>query len=209
MNKLEKRRWAENLFVKFILTNFAMSRIGKKIVELPDGVSATIDNNVITVKGSKGELVYTIHPDVTVSVEEEGIICVPREGVAGRAAKHSSALWGTTRARIANIVRGVSEGFEKKLELHGVGYRASMKGKDVELVVGYSHPVLVEALEGIEFAVDKEVITVSGIDNVLVGQVAADIRAIRKPEPYKGKGVRYQGEHVRRKVGKVVGAAAA
>ena len=177
-----------------------MSRIGKKVIDIVDGVDVSVDGQKINIKGPKGELEYEVHPSVKIVVEDKTIICsVQKEN------KKVSALWGTSRARIASMVEGVSEGFVKELELQGVGYKANIKGKDLELAVGYSHPVVIEAPEGISLTVDKEMIKVEGADAVLVGQVAADIRKVRKPEPYKGKGIRYKDEHVRRKVGKVVG----
>lgn len=178
-----------------------MSRIGKQPIAIPDGVTATVQDGVISIKGPKGELTRSIHPDISVVVEDGAIVCS-----IARKSKQAQALWGTTRAVIAGAVQGVSEGHKKQLELHGVGYRAAVKGKDLELVVGYSHPVTIAAPEHITFGVEKDVVTVEGIDPVLVGQVASNIRKVRKPEPYKGKGIRYVGEHVRRKVGKVVGA---
>ncbi len=177
-----------------------MSRIGKNPIQLPAGVTASLAGRVITVKGPQGELTHTIHPDIAVSIENNVITCT-----VARQSKRASALWGTTRAVIANLVAGVTEKFQKQLELQGVGYRAALKGQNLEMQLGFSHPVLVSAPEGITFQVEKEIITISGPDIVQVGQMAADIRAIRPPEPYKGKGVRYVGEHVRRKVGKVVG----
>lgn len=180
-----------------------MSRIGKKPIELPAGVTAIIDGGVVTIKGPKGELVYQIHPDITVAPKDNQLLCAIK-----RPSKQASALWGTTRARLANMVKGVTEGFTKKLELQGVGYRAAVKEKNLELSVGFSHPVQVEAPPGITLQVDKEIVTVSGIDAYLVGQIAANIRLIRPPEPYKGKGIRYVGEIVRRKVGKAVGTTA-
>lgn len=180
-----------------------MSRIGKQLIILPDGVEATIQNNVFTAKGPKGELVHAVHPDISVVIEDKTITCTIM-----RKTKKAPALWGTTRAVLASLVKGVHEGFEKKLEIQGVGYRAAVKGSDLELNVGYSHPVTIAAPDHISFNVEKEIITVSGINAVVVGQVASDIRRVRPPEPYKGKGIRYVGEHVRRKVGKVVGAGA-
>lgn len=177
-----------------------MSRIGKNPIALPDGVTASVSGQVVTVKGPKGELTHKAHPDIAVSIEHNVITCS-----VVRQSKRASALWGTTRAVIANLVTGVTAGFQKQLELQGVGYRAALKGKNLELQVGFSHPVIVPVPEGITFQVEKEIITISGPDIEQVGQLAADIRAIRKPEPYKGKGVRYVGEHVRHKVGKVVG----
>lgn len=179
-----------------------MSRIGKQPIVLPEGITASVDGNIVRVKGPKGELTYTAHPAITVKVEDGKILCVPFDKAQGKAVP---ALWGTTRANLANLVAGVKDGFRKRLELHGVGYRATLKGKDLELQVGFSHPVAVKAPEGITLTVDKEGILVEGIDRQLVGQVAASIRAVRKPEPYQGKGIRYAGEVVRRKVGKVVG----
>lgn len=185
-----------------------MSRIGKNPIDIPEGVQVTVDGGVVTVKGPKGELQYEVEPIIAVKVEEGKVVCVVAEkGGAGSGLKKKKAasMWGTTRARIANMVQGVSVGFKKELELHGVGYKAALQGKGLELKVGYSHTVSIEAPEGISFAVDKEAIIVEGIDIWQVGQAAADIRAVRKPEPYKGKGIRYKGEHVRRKVGKVMG----
>ena len=178
-----------------------MSRIGKQPIVLPEGVSVTLEGNIVTVVGPLGELSYTAHPDISVEVADGQITC----SVAHRS-KHARALWGTTRARLSNIVIGVSEGFRKELELHGVGFRAKLAGSDLELSVGYSHSVVVRAPKGVRFGVDKDFVTVEGSDNVLVGQVAANVRAVRKPEPYKGKGIRYRGEVIRRKVGKVAGA---
>jgi large subunit ribosomal protein L6 len=177
-----------------------MSRIGKQHITIPAGVTVTVDGLNVSVKGPKGEMSYLVHKDIAVKVIESEIVCE-----IARQSKQASALWGTTRARLANIVTGVSEGFKKQLELRGVGYRATMKGNDLQFALGYSHPIIVTAPAGITFSVEKEFVTVEGVDNVLVGQVSADIRRLRKPEPYKGKGVRYVGEHVRHKVGKVVG----
>lgn len=177
-----------------------MSRIGKQIIPIPEGVTVTLSEGSVAVKGPKGELTVSLHPTIGVAQEGNTLVCsVVRE------TKKSSALWGTMRAILANAVSGVHTGFKKQLELQGVGYRASMQGKNIQLLVGFSHPVLVEAPEGISFSVEKEIITVEGFDAYTVGQIAANIRKIRPPEPYKGKGIRYVGEHVRRKVGKVVG----
>jgi len=180
-----------------------MSHIGKQPIALPDGVTVTIAEQAVRVKGPKGELSFMHHPDIAVTTGEGGIVCT-----IARPGKRAKALWGTTRARLNNMVRGVTEGFTRTLELHGVGYRAAVKGNTLELAVGFSHPVVVTAPAGVTFAVQKEVITISGIDIQAVGQVAATIRAVRPPEPYKGKGIHYQGETVRRKVGKVVGTTA-
>jgi large subunit ribosomal protein L6 len=177
-----------------------MSRIGKKPIELPAGVEAKVEGLTVTVKGPKGELSFKTHPFIGVEINERTVTCSVK-----KKSKLTPALWGTNRARIANLVKGVSEGFVKELELQGVGYKSNIKGKDLELSVGYSHPVLITAPPGITLSVEKEFIKVEGADAVLVGQIAADIRQVRKPEPYKGKGIRYKGERVRRKVGKVVG----
>jgi len=175
-----------------------MSRIGLKPVELPSGVDVSIDGQSVTVKGSKGKLNRVFHERIGFEVED-GVLTVTRPDDT----RESRALHGLSRALLANMVVGVSEGFAKELEIHGVGYRASLQGKGVELLVGFSHPVLVEAPEGIVLDVpDQNKIVVSGIDKEQVGQVAANIRKIRPPEPYKGKGIRYAGEYVRRKAGK-------
>lgn len=180
-----------------------MSRIGKQPIMIPAGVTVTVEEQNVSVKGAKGELKMTAHRDIAVKVEDGVVRCE-----VARPSKQAAALWGTTRALIANLVKGVGEGFQKQLELHGVGYRAQLKGKDLEFALGFSHPVKILAPEGITFAVEKDKVTVSGPDKNLVGQVAANIRKFREPEPYKGKGIRYVGEHVRRKVGKVVGGTA-
>ena len=177
-----------------------MSRIGKKPIVVPEGVDIKIDGQMVTVKGARGELSYKVHPYIGVELKDGILTCVVK-----KKSKMTAALWGTNRARIANMVKGVSEGFVKELEIQGVGYKSSIKGKDLELLVGYSHPVIIVAPPGITLSVDKEFIKIEGPDAVLVGQVAADIRKVRQPEPYKGKGIRYKGEHGRRKVGKVVG----
>ena len=175
-----------------------MSRIGKMPVDMPSGVDVKVDGTHVTVKGSKGELSRQFNDRVSFSIDD-GVITVVREDDS----RESRALHGLSRALLANMVQGVSEGFSKVLEIHGVGYRASLKGSDIELLVGFSHPVDVKAPKGITFEVPEPTrIVVSGIDKEQVGQVAADIRKVRKPEPYKGKGIRYAGEYVRRKAGK-------
>ncbi|MBI4022350.1 MAG: 50S ribosomal protein L6 [Candidatus Andersenbacteria bacterium] len=179
-----------------------MSRIGRQAIVLSEGVTAECVERTVIVRGPRGELRYTVHPAMAVTVAKDKLTCAVAESH-----KQSAALWGTTRARLNNMVIGVRDGFRRELELHGVGYRAQLKGNQLELSVGYSHSVVIPAPDGIRFTVEKDVITVEGIDAVLVGQVAADIRAVRKPEPYKGKGIRYRGEVVRRKVGKVAGSA--
>jgi large subunit ribosomal protein L6 len=175
-----------------------MSRIGRAPITVPSGVDVVIDGNSVTVKGPKGELASTFSPDMGI-ILDDGVLTVTRPSDVSQ---HRS-LHGLTRTLLSNMVTGVTTGFEKRLEIVGVGYRAALKGKDLEIQVGYSHPVAVEAPENIEFEVPAATqIVVKGIDKHQVGQIAADIRSIRKPEPYKGKGIRYQGEAVRRKVGK-------
>lgn len=175
-----------------------MSRIGKMPVDMPSGVDVKVDGTQVTVKGSKGELSREFTDRVSFSIED-GVVTVVREDDS----RESRALHGLSRALLANMVEGVSEGFSKTLEIQGVGYRASLKGSDIELLVGFSHPVNVKAPKGITFEVPEPTrIIVSGIDKEQVGQVAADIRKVRPPEPYKGKGIRYSGEYVRRKAGK-------
>ena len=175
-----------------------MSRIGKMPIPVPEKVDVTIDGSTVTAKGPKGELTRSFQPVINITREGDDIVCTPANET-----REANALWGLTRTLISNMVVGVSEGFSKKLELVGVGYRAALKGKDLEMQLGFSHPVLVEAPEGITFEVPSQTeIIVSGPSKETVGQVAANIRKWRKPEPYKGKGIRYEGEHVRRKVGK-------
>lgn len=175
-----------------------MSRIGKKPVEIPSGVTITMNGNTVTVKGPKGELSRTFNPDMEIKVEEN-ILTVSRPSDS----KEHRALHGTTRSLLANMVEGVSKGFEKNLELIGVGYRAQKQGKKLVLNVGYSHPVEFEPQEGLEVEVPANTkIIVKGINKEHVGALAADIRSVRPPEPYKGKGIRYEGEYVRRKEGK-------
>ena len=175
-----------------------MSRIGKQPVEIPDGVTVHVKPGSVTVKGPKGELSQVIDPDMTVSVDG-GTLTVTRPTDRG----DHRALHGLTRSLIANMVEGVTNGFEKRLQIQGVGYRAQLKGKALELALGYSHPVSLPAPDGIEFEVPQPTeVIVRGIDKQLVGEMAARVRKSRPPEPYKGKGIRYQDEHVTRKVGK-------
>ncbi|MBI4557255.1 MAG: 50S ribosomal protein L6 [Candidatus Hydrogenedentes bacterium] len=175
-----------------------MSRIGKLPVAVPSGVKCEISGLHVKVSGPKGALERSVHPEMTVAVNDD-TVTVTRPGDTQ---KHR-ALHGLTRALIHNMVLGVTQGFQKVLTIQGVGYRASMQGKSLNLALGYSHPVLVEPPAGITFAVEgNQTIRVTGIDKELVGQTAANLRALRAPEPYKGKGIRYENEHVRRKVGK-------
>lgn len=174
-----------------------MSRIGKKPILIPEGVEVKIEDQKVVVNGPKGELQKEFRPEIEVEVRENKIFVRPKIKT-----KKTNALWGLTRALLDNLIKGVTEGFEKKLEIEGLGFRASMEGGDLVLFVGFSHPVRIKAPEGIKFSVEKNMITVAGIDKELVGQLAAKIRKAKPPEPYKGKGIRYVGEVVRRKVGK-------
>ncbi|UBH08813.1 50S ribosomal protein L6 [Macrococcus armenti] len=175
-----------------------MSRVGKKVIDIPTGVEIKIDGNTVTVKGPKGELTRTFNEEMTYKLEDNTL-----EVVRPSDSKAHKTIHGTTRALIANMVEGVSKGFEKNLELIGVGYRAQMQGKNLILNVGYSHPIEIVAEEGITLSVDKNTkVKVEGISKERVGAIASNIRATRPPEPYKGKGVRYEGEYVRRKEGK-------
>ncbi len=174
-----------------------MSRIGKKPIKIPTGAEVEIHDRLIVVRGPKGELKREIRSEIKVVRENDQLLVAPQKDT-----KETAALWGLTRALLANDLKGVIEGFEKKLELEGVGYRASLESQDLNLQLGFSHPVKIKAPEGIKFTVEKNTITVYGIDKGLVGQTAAKIRDERPPEPYKGKGIRYAGEHIRRKLGK-------
>ncbi len=174
-----------------------MSRIGKKPIKIPEGVEVKIDSNEVTVKGPKGELSQEIRPEIKVEVKDKEVLVSLQ-----RQTKQSKALWGTSRSLLANMVKGVVEGCQKQLQLEGVGYRAKVEGDKLILQVGFSHPVEFLKPEGIDFSVEKNIITIIGIDKEKVGQTSAKIRRIRPPEPYKGKGIRYVGEVVRRKEGK-------
>ncbi|MGM0618626.1 MAG: 50S ribosomal protein L6 [Actinomycetota bacterium] len=179
-----------------------MSRIGKLPVPVPAGVEVDLDGLTVHVKGPKGALTRTMPDGITLSRDEDGAVVVTPNGES----REERARWGLVRTLIANMVTGVTDGYAKALELVGVGYRAAPKGADLELQVGYSHPVVIKAPEGISFNVPQPTrVEVSGIDKVLVGQVAANIRKVRPPEPYKGKGIKYQGEVIRRKAGKAAG----
>ena len=178
-----------------------MSRIGRLPVGLPKGVETKLEGSRLTVKGAKGTLDLDVHPDMAV-VLEDGQIRVERPSDQ----KNHRALHGLTRSLISNMVTGVTDGFTKTLEIVGVGYRAEAKGKSLTLTVGYSHPIDYRPVEGVELSCPNQTtVVVSGIDKQKVGQAAAEIRGFRPPEPYKGKGIRYQGEHVRRKAGKTAG----
>lgn len=177
-----------------------MSKIGKKQIIIPEKVDVKIEDDLIHVKGLKGELKKNIPENIIVKVEN-GMIIVGLKKENFRD-KKANAVWGLTRALIQNMIKGVTDGYEKVLEFQGVGYKATSKGGGLELNLGYSHPINIEACPGVEFKVEKSLIKIIGIDKELIGKIAAQIRSKRKPEPYKGSGIRYQGEIVRRKAGK-------
>ncbi|MGX1308252.1 large subunit ribosomal protein L6 [Amorphus suaedae] len=175
-----------------------MSRVGKKPVPMPKGVTAKIDGQTVTVKGPKGELSFTVPDVVTVSEGEDGVTVMPVDG-----SKRARSMWGLSRSMVANLVQGVTDGFERRLEIAGVGYRASIQGKNLQLALGFSHEVLYPIPDGIQIQCPKPTeIVIAGIEKQRVGQVAAEIRDYRPPEPYKGKGVKYAGEQIIRKEGK-------
>jgi len=175
-----------------------MSRIGKSPITVPAGVQVTLDGQTVAVKGPKGQLAWTVADEIEIKQEDGALTLTPRDE-----SQRARAMWGLSRSLVANMVEGVTKGYEQTLELVGVGYRAAMKGQALSLQLGFSHDVDVPAPQGISFAVPKQTeIKISGIDKQLVGETAARIRKMRPPEPYKGKGVRYAGEHVRRKEGK-------
>ena len=178
-----------------------MSRIGRKPIPVPDGVSVAIEPELVRVNGPKGELAERVPRDITVEQRDAELV-VTRPTDRGQ----HRALHGLTRSLVANMVEGVTNGYQKELEIQGVGYRAQLRGRDLELALGFSHPVSVQAPEGIDFEVPAPTrIIVRGISKQLVGEVAANIRKIREPEPYKGKGIKYEGEVIRRKAGKAAG----
>ncbi len=184
-----------------------MSKIAKIPVQIKEGVTVTLENNEVKVSGAKGNLVFPLPGGVSVKIEEGNVLVKQTEDN-----DKARALSGLVRAYVANMVKGVSDGFTKKLELTGVGYRAQASGSTLTLSVGYSHPVIIKADPTISFSVEDNVVIVSGVDKAMVGDVAAEVRRVRPPEPYKGKGIKYQGERIRRKVGKAakaVGAAGA
>jgi large subunit ribosomal protein L6 len=175
-----------------------MSRIGKKPVPLPKGVTAKVESGTVSVKGPKGELKLRLVPEVEGAVGETGIAITPRED-----SDRARAMWGMQRTLVSNLVKGVTDGFTEKLEISGVGYRAALQGKSLQLQLGLSHEVNYPVPAGIQIVCEKPtMVTITGIDKQLVGQVAAEIRSYRPPEPYKGKGVKYAGERIRRKEGK-------
>jgi large subunit ribosomal protein L6 len=176
-----------------------MSRIGKQPVPVPAGVDVTIDGQNVSVKGPKGTLEWTVAEPIMVSRDDDGAIVVTRPDDE----RHNRSLHGLSRTLVANLVAGVTEGYTTKMEIFGVGYRVQLKGNSLEFALGYSHPVVINAPEGVTFAVETPTkFSISGIDKQKVGQIAANIRRLRKSDPYKGKGIRYEGEQIRRKVGK-------
>lgn len=176
-----------------------MSRIGKKPISIPSGVEVKLQDGKVIVKGPKGELSREVRPEINVEIKEKEVIVTPKIE-----SKRTKAFWGLTRALIANMVEGVVNGYEKKLIIKGLGYKASMNEGVLVLLVGFSHPVEIQPLEGVKVEVKGNIITVSGIDKELVGLCASQIRKVKKPEPYKGKGIRYSDEKVKRKAGKRV-----
>lgn len=177
-----------------------MSRIGKKPIAIPDGVTVRLDNGSVHVKGPKGELTYEMHPLVKIAQDDNVLLM----SIEHEDNVEEKALWGTCAAIVTNMVKGVSEGFAKQLELNGVGFKWSVSGNTLKMSLGFSHEVEYTLPEGIEANIDKMTLTISGYDKQLVGQVASEIRGLKKPEPYKGKGIKYVDEHIRRKAGKQV-----
>ena len=187
-----------------------MSRVGKKPILIPQGVEIKIQGNKVTVKGPKGEISKDFRPEISIEMKEDKIFVLPqkeileKKKIPGRKAKQVKSLWGMTRMMIENMVKGVVSDFEKKLEIEGVGFKAEVVGQEVSLSVGFSEPVKIKIPEGLNVSVQKNVIAISGIKKDLVGQFASILRKVKPAEPYKGKGLRYQGEIIRRKVGKKV-----
>jgi len=178
-----------------------MSRIGKKPILIPENVEVKIEGQKVIVKGPKGELSKEIRPEIKVEIKEGKILLTPQ-----RETKQTKAFWGLTRTLLANAIEGVTCGYEKKLQIEGLGFRANLEEDDLVLKVGFTNPIKLKTPEGIRFSIEKNIITVSGIDKELVGKIAAKARKVKPPEPYKGKGIRYLGEVVRKKVGKKVAA---
>lgn len=178
-----------------------MSRIGKKLIEIPSTVKVEMNGQDLKTTGPKGELTITIHRDIKADIKDGKIFVIPNKKELNNKVR---GLWGLYRALIANMIEGVDKGFDKKLEIEGIGYKAVVQGDELVLNVGFVNPVKIKKPEGVVFTVEKNLITVSGINKELVGQVAAEIRKVKKAEPYKGKGIKYQGEKIRRKEGKKV-----
>ncbi len=175
-----------------------MSRIGKQIIEIPQGTTVSVDGEMCTVKGPKGELKKAFRDDVVITIDGDKITFVPKD----MKSKLGNALWGTYASIMKNMIQGVNTPYSKKLEIQGVGYKVEMNGKQLKFALGFSHDVVVDIPEALEVVVEKNTISVTGIDKEEVGRFAANVRALKKPEPYKGKGIRYDGENVRRKQGK-------
>ncbi len=182
-----------------------MSRIGKKILSIPAGVKVEIKNDEVLVSGPKGKIVQKVHPRVSIVQDADGLSVK----VVNENSKKDRALWGTFGSLMRNMIQGVTVGFKKQLEINGVGYKATVKGANLQLEVGFSHPVEITPPQGITFSVDKNIISVEGINKEIVGETAAPIRKVRKPEPYKGKGIKYVDEVIRRKAGKTAAKSAA
>ncbi|MDP3697426.1 MAG: 50S ribosomal protein L6 [Candidatus Taylorbacteria bacterium] len=182
-----------------------MSKIGKKPIPIPKGVEVKINGNSVSVKGPKGELKKHFDDSILISLDNDQAVLSLKDQNAG---SQKAPLWGLTRALMANMIKGVTNGFEKNLEFEGVGYKVNIKGSDLELNLGYSHPILIKIPAGITIKVEKNIIKVGGVDNELIGHVAAEIKSKRPPEPYKGKGIKYAGEVIRRKAGKKAATAA-
>ncbi len=174
-----------------------MSRIGKKPIPILEGFQVKIEDQKVIIRGPKGELSKEIPQEIKIEIKNNKIFVIPKIET-----KRTKSLWGLTWALLFNMIKGINDGYEKKLQIEGLGYRVSLEGQNLILQVGFTHPVKIESPEGIKFSVEKNIITVSGIDKELVGQIAAKIRKVRPPEPYKGKGIRYLGEIVRKKMGK-------
>jgi large subunit ribosomal protein L6 len=181
-----------------------MSRTGKLPIKIPTGTEVSLLSGELTVKGKGGTLKRLVHPAVALAIEAGEVVVTPAQN-----SRLAQALWGTYAAHVRNMIAGVNQPFQKKLQVEGIGYRAEMAGKQIKMALGFSHPVLVNIPEGITVVIEKNIITITGADKELVGQFAASVRAIKKPEPYKGKGIRYEGEVVREKQGKKAGATSA
>jgi len=179
-----------------------MSRVGKKPILIPAGVKVKVEGQKVIIKGPRGELSRLIRPEIKIELKENKIFVRPFSEKGWIEGKKTKAFWGLTRVLLANMIKGVTEGYEKKLQIEGIGYRTNLEGNNLVLSVGFSHPVKIEAPAGIKFSIEKNIITVSGIDKELVGEMAARLRRTQPPEPYKGKGIRYFGEIIRKKVGK-------
>lgn len=180
-----------------------MSRVGKNAIQIPAGTEVSVSANAITVKGKGGTLVRPLHRMVIVKVEGKEVTVSPNGN-----ARLARALWGTYAAHLRNMISGVNTPFIKKLQIEGIGYKAEVQGKNIKLMLGFSHPVIMAVPEGVETKVEKNIVTISGANKEVVGQFAASVRALKKPEPYKGKGIRYEGEVVREKAGKKAAASA-